>query len=93
METNYVEEVSSLFQARCGKTILGPEDYAQIAEWQKQEIPIEVVAVTIDLACDILGEECDVNSISFFDEPIRTNYRRWLEMQGRWPPLQPKKGN
>ena len=64
MEMNYVEEVSSLFQARCGKIILAPEDYAQIAEWEKQDIPIEVVAVTIDLTSyQLEGVDTEIKEI------------------------------
>jgi len=94
MDMNYVEEVSSIFQARCGKTILAPEDYAQIAEWEKQEIPLEVVAVTIDLTSYQLdGVETEIKSIRYFNDAIKTNFRRWLQMQDRRPNSPSKQGN
>ena len=94
MELNYVEEVSSLFQARCGKIILAPEDYAQIAEWEKQDIPIEVVAVTIDLTSyQLEGVDTEIKSIRFFNDAVKTNFRRWLQMQDRRASSPPKHGN
>ena len=93
MEMNYVEEVSSLFQARCGKIILAPEDYALIAEWEKQDIPIEVVAVTIDLTSyQLEGVDTEIKSIRFFNDAVKTNFRRWLQMQDRRSNSQ-KQGN
>jgi hypothetical protein len=41
---NYVQEIADKFLERCqGIRTLGPADFTQIAEWEKQEIPKEVV--------------------------------------------------
>ncbi len=41
---NYVSTVADFFTTRSGLTAtLSPEDYAAIAEWEKQEIPLAFV--------------------------------------------------
>jgi hypothetical protein len=89
---NYVEEVSQLFKSRCnGPAIVSPEDYALIAEWEKQEIPFDIVLVTINLICDQMnGSETEINSIRYFNDAIKTNFRRWLQIEDHAPSRRPK---
>jgi hypothetical protein len=76
---NYVREVSELFQNRCNVSILSPEDYTLIAEWEKEEIPSEIVSATINDICDQLnGSAPDIASICYFHEAIKKNFRNWL---------------
>jgi len=50
----YVVEVADLFLARCcNNKVLSPMDFVTIAEWEKQEIPIEVVLRSINEVCDL----------------------------------------
>ena len=80
---NYVREVSELFQSRCGGvSILGPEDYTLIAEWEKEQIPFEIIAATINDACGRLnGGTAEIKSISYFQDAIRKRFRHWLRTE------------
>ena len=41
---NYVQEIADKFLERCRTSnALGPDDFTLIAEWEKQEIPKDVV--------------------------------------------------
>jgi len=54
---SYVTEVAVLFISRCQYiTILSPADYAIIAEWEKQEIPLVVVFDTLNRVFDDLSQ-------------------------------------
>jgi hypothetical protein len=77
---SYVCEVSELFQSRCGNvSILSPEDYTLIAEWEKEEIPFEIIAASINEVCNRLnGSAAEIKSISYFQEAIRKRFRHWL---------------
>ncbi len=81
---NYIGEVTNLFRSRCGGIkILGPMDYVMIAEWEKQEIPLAVVAAAINEICDQLsGDERRIDSVSYFQETIKHNFRAWLQTEG-----------
>jgi hypothetical protein len=47
---NYVQEIADTFLERCHSAeTLGPDDFTLIAEWEKQEIPREVVIDAIML--------------------------------------------
>ena len=78
---NYVSEVSAVFQNRCPNiTIISPEDYRLIAEWEKQEIPVDIVAEAINSACDRLdADTVEIRSIRYFQSTIRDNYVTWLQ--------------
>ena len=46
---SYVSVVTDFFVTRQGaEFVLTPEDYATIAEWEKQDIPLAFVVSTID---------------------------------------------
>lgn len=78
---NYVNEVSAVFQHRCRNvTIISPDDYRMIAEWEKQEIPIEIIADTINAMCDMAGPDTDeISSIGYFHPTIKNNFITWLQ--------------
>ena len=47
---NYVQEIADRFLEKChNASMLGPADFTLIAEWEKQEIPREVVIEAIAL--------------------------------------------
>jgi hypothetical protein len=77
---NYICEISELFQSRCGNVrILDPQDYTLIAEWEKEQIPFEIVEASINEVCDGLnGGAAEIESISYFQEVIRKRFRHWL---------------
>jgi hypothetical protein len=78
---SYVGEVANAFLSRrSGPGILRPMDYAIIAEWEKQEIPLAVVVDSINEGCGKI--ECridEIDSIGSFQDLVRKNFRVWLE--------------
>ena len=78
---NYINEVCTVFQNRCPNiTIMSPDDYRLIAEWEKQEIPLDIVAEAINSACDRLDHDTvEIRSIRYFDTSIKDNFFAWLQ--------------
>ncbi len=78
---NYVAHVAELFRSRCGDTkILGSMDYVIIAEWEKQEIPLDVVSSAIDQTLQYLGDaNPSIDSVSTFQEKVKQNFNAWLQ--------------
>ena len=78
---SYICEVGELFRSRCKNvTILSPEDYTLIAEWEKEQIPFEVIAASINEVCNgINGRSAEIKSISYFQDAIRKRFRHWLQ--------------
>ena len=77
---SYVGEIADLFLSRCGDTkILCPMDYAIIAEWEKQEIPIALVTSAIDEAFGLgQGGDHGIDSVGYFQDIVKQNFREWL---------------
>ncbi len=78
---SYVTEVADLFLSRCQSIkILSPMDYATIAEWEKQEIPLTVVFDSLNRAFDNLPQNNQVNieSISHFQNEFKKHFTDWL---------------
>ena len=77
---SYVGEIADLFRSRCGDTaILGPMDYVIIAEWEKQEIPIAIIAAAITEICDRLNDgDPGIDSVGYFQDIVKQNFREWL---------------
>lgn len=72
----YVVEVANLFLDRCPeKTILSPMDFVTIAEWEKQEIPFEVILKAVDEYC---GQGTEVTSASDLHLLVKRTYGEWL---------------
>jgi len=82
---NYVTDVADLFLARYPSvTILSPTDCTIIAEWEKQEIPLEVVFDSINAVCDGLGDKVgEVESINDLRIAVKQNYINWLQTNVR----------
>ena len=74
---------SILSQTETG-SVLGPEIYTAIAEWEKREIPLAVVMRSIEEVC---GRAADANSglipVESFQEAVIGNFRSWLATDGR----------
>ena len=77
---NYVAEVTGAFRSRMGEaTILDASDYARIAEWEKQEIPLFIVILAIDQAFDKLdGTIEQIGSIIDLRDEVKRRFGTWL---------------
>lgn len=77
---NYVENVTTVFLARCPRVaVLSPEDYTLIAEWEKEQIPFEIVAASIIAVCERTNAHADIKSVRYFDSTIQNNFTAWLQ--------------
>ncbi|CAN5322071.1 hypothetical protein BH10ACI1_BH10ACI1_30960 [soil metagenome] len=79
---SYVKQVVELFQKRHQTSeILSPADYQTIAEWEKEEIPIEVALNSINLFFDNLTPETEPNDISVnkLQSDIKKQFADWLK--------------
>src|SRR5687768_15856224 len=81
IEMNYVTAVADLFLTlNPGILILGPADYLIIAEWEKQEIPLEVVLASIEEACPGPGHEnARIDDLNYFRGIVKKNFEIWLQ--------------
>lgn len=65
-------------------SVLGPEIYTAIAEWEKREIPLSVVKRSIEEVC---GRAADANPgqipVECFQEAVISNFRSWLATDGK----------
>lgn len=80
---SYVTNVADLFLSRSsrGAAILNPMDYVIIAEWEKEEIPLDIVLGSINEVCNNLNEEIRIESIEYFQGTVKKNYKNWLQLQ------------
>ena len=81
---NYVETVADLFLKRSGAAILSAADYVLIAEWEKEEIPLDTVLTSIREGLNDFKEnvnDSEIDSISYFQEIIRENFAKRLQEQ------------
>lgn len=71
---SYVSEVVEFFTARSGSTpVLLPNDYAAIAEWEKQEIPLTFVLGVLERLLDDL-EHKKIKITSLAELQAAVNY-------------------
>jgi hypothetical protein len=79
---SYVTEVANLFLSRCRRVkILSPMDYAIIAEWEKEEIPLAVVFESLNTVFDNLQQNIElvnIESIRHFQNEVKKNFANWL---------------
>ena len=77
---SYVSEVVEFVAARRGSpTILSPGEYALIAEWEKQGIPIRLILGAFDKALIDRSRKTDEQlSIEELDEVVCLQYADWL---------------
>jgi hypothetical protein len=72
---NYVQEIASKFLEKCqDAAVLGPADFTQIAEWEKQEIPKDVVLDAIaQLSKPAMRSVLDIQS------DVKEYFVHWLQ--------------
>ena len=79
---NYVETVADLFLKRSGYAILSVADYVLVAEWEKEEIPLDVVLDSINRVFDNLAQSngrVNLESIGYFQNEVKKNFADWLQ--------------
>ena len=80
---SYVTEVAELFVSRRQTAeILTPTDYEIIAEWEKEEIPLEIVLNSINCIFDCFGtnnEHFKMKAIADVQTEIEKNFANWLQ--------------
>lgn len=82
---NYVGEVSDLLLTRCSElTMLSPTDFVTIAEWEKQEIPLTVVLISINRICEERQGK-GITSVEDIQERVKEDYTNWLLTKGSLP--------
>lgn len=75
---NYVETVAALFLERSGKMFISPTEYAKIAEWEKEAIPLEIILAAIDRGFDAPTMKNEIDSIDHFHDEIKKGFAAWL---------------
>ena len=80
---NYVIEVAELFVLRRQTAeILTPTDYEIIAEWEKEEIPLEIVLNSINHVFDRLAQSNEpfkIETIADVQTEVEKNFASWLQ--------------
>ena len=78
---NYVLEVANSLLARSHRvSILGPEIYAMIAEWEKKEIPLAIVMNSLDEIYGETGQSSgDMESTDRLKSVVDKNFAAWLQ--------------
>jgi len=79
---SYVSEVVEFFTARNGSTpVLLPNDYAAIAEWEKQEIPLAFVLTALErLLDDLESKQIRIASLSELQAAINYEFAQALHI-------------
>lgn len=78
---SFVTKVADLFLERCRNvTIISPSDFVLIAEWEKQEIPLDIILKSINELCD---EAAVVTSFDEFQRLVQQNFIEWLQVTER----------
>ena len=77
---SYVSVVTDFFATRQGvEFVFSPEDYATIAEWEKQEIPLAFVLSTIDrVISESESRRETVGSIIQLSPSVNSKFVDWL---------------
>lgn len=76
---DYVSNIAHSILARPGcMPVLGPEIYTAIAEWEKTEIPLPVVMISIDEVCGGNDVNGTLASIDILQTVVHKNFRIWL---------------
>lgn len=76
---DYVSNIAHCILARPGcMPVLGPEIYTAIAEWEKKEIPLPVVMISIDEVCGGNDVNGTLASIDRLQSVVNKNFRIWL---------------
>ena len=77
---SYISVVTDFFATRQGADfVFSPEDYATIAEWEKQEIPLAFVLSTIDrVISDSEKQRESIGSINQISLSVHSRFADWL---------------
>ena len=77
---SYVSVVTDFFATRQGSSFsFSAEDYAAIAEWEKQEIPLAFVLETIDRVINESESRAEtVGSITDMNISVHMKFADWL---------------
>lgn len=80
---SYVSEVADLVSRYRSAAILNPSEYALIAEWEKQGIPLVLILDSVSTIFDKLEnrtrETTELNE--FFHNEVKRNFADWLQNQ------------
>ena len=78
---SYVSEVVEFVAARRGSpTLLSPREYAVIAEWEKQEIPVRMIFGAFDKLDLDRRRDTEIQLlIKELDEVVYLYYADWLQ--------------
>ncbi len=72
---NYIETVADLFLKRNGKKLLAVSDYVLIAEWEKEEIPLEIILDSINRTFnDVSAVSENIESIEYFEDIVQRDF-------------------
>jgi hypothetical protein len=84
---SYVSVVTDFFSTRQGCDLsFTPEDYATIAEWEKQEIPLAFVLSTIDRVINERESRSEtVGSILQISASVDSRFVDWLKLHSESP--------
>jgi hypothetical protein len=77
---SYVSNIADSILAHSDNALrLGPEIYTAIAEWEKREIPVEIVLTSIEEvhshAANLSGGHM---TVEMFQDAVIRNFRTWL---------------
>jgi hypothetical protein len=77
---SYVSVITDFFATRQGADfVFSPEDYATIAEWEKQEIPLAFVLSTIDRVISESEKRREmIDSILQISPSVDSRFADWL---------------
>lgn len=76
---NYVETVADLFLKRSGKKLLAMNDYVLIAEWEKEEIPLEIILDSINRSFnDVSAVSENIESIEYFKDIVQMDFAEFI---------------
>ena len=81
---NYVSNIAETILSHTRKSVvLGPELYTAIAEWEKKEIPVAVVLISID---EVYGQTKETFTerppIDLLQDTVLRNFTTWLAYGG-----------
>ncbi len=82
---SYVSEVADLVSRCRSATILNPSEYALIAEWEKQEIPIVVILDSVKTIFDVAenGSRKNIALDEIFHNEVKRNFADWLQNKNK----------
>ena len=81
---NYVSNIAeSILSHTRTSVVLGPELYTAIAEWEKREIPVAVVLISIDEVYRQASESFNERPpVEMLQDTVSKNFTTWLAYGG-----------